>query len=74
MAVFFVKRNENTYPKDRELMQIYRVVPQMKRGNYWHETIVLLPCVHTLISFCVSVVTALEMFLIHFLYLLQFWN
>jgi len=32
MAVFFVKSNENTYPKGRALMQMYRIVPQMKRG------------------------------------------
>ena len=32
-TVFFVKSNENTYPKGRALMQMYRVVPQMKRGN-----------------------------------------
>jgi len=33
MVVFFVKSNENTYPKGRALMQIYRVVPITKRGN-----------------------------------------
>jgi len=33
MVVFFVKSNENTNPKGRALMQMYRVVPQMKRGN-----------------------------------------
>ena len=33
MIVFFVKSNENTYPKGRALMQIYRVVPITKRGN-----------------------------------------
>ena len=27
MVVFFVKSNENTYPKGRALMQMYRVVP-----------------------------------------------
>jgi len=27
MVVFVVKRNENTYPKWKELMQMYRVVP-----------------------------------------------
>ena len=27
------KNNENTHPKGRALMQMYRVVPQMKRGN-----------------------------------------
>jgi len=31
MAVLFVKRNETTYQKGRALMQLYRVVPQMKR-------------------------------------------
>jgi len=33
MVVFFVKSNENTYQKGRALTQIYRVVPQTKRGN-----------------------------------------
>jgi len=27
------KNNEITYPKGRALMQMYRVVPQTKRGN-----------------------------------------
>ena len=31
MVVFFVKSNENTYPKGRALMQIYRVVPKTKK-------------------------------------------
>ena len=31
MLVFFVKNNENTYPK--ALMQMYRVVPITKKGN-----------------------------------------
>ena len=34
MVVFFVKNNENTYPKGRALMQMYRVVPITKRGNW----------------------------------------
>jgi len=33
MVVFFVKDNENTYRKGRALMQMYKVVPIMKRGN-----------------------------------------
>jgi len=33
MVVFFVKSNENTYPKGRALMQMYRVVPITKIGN-----------------------------------------
>jgi len=33
MEVFFVKSNENTYPKGRALMQMYKVVPITKRGN-----------------------------------------
>jgi len=33
MAVFLVKSYENTYPKGRALIQMYRVVPQTKRGN-----------------------------------------
>jgi len=33
MVVFFVNNNENTYPKGRALMQMYRVVPKTKRGN-----------------------------------------
>jgi len=31
MVVFCVKNNENTYSKGRALMQMYRVVPIMKR-------------------------------------------
>jgi len=34
MVVFVVKSNENTYPKGRPLMQMYRVVLITKRGNY----------------------------------------
>jgi len=34
MVVFFVKSNENTYPKGRALMQMYRVVPITKRWNW----------------------------------------
>ena len=34
MVVFFTKNNEKTYPKGRTLLQMYRVVPQTKRGNY----------------------------------------
>jgi len=33
MVFFFVKSNENTYPKRRALVQMYRVVPITKRGN-----------------------------------------
>ena len=33
MVVFVVENNENTYPKGRALMKMYKVVPQMKRGN-----------------------------------------
>jgi len=35
MVVFFVKSNENTYPKGKTLMQMYRVVPRTKRGNWF---------------------------------------
>ena len=35
MVVFFVKSNENTYPKGRALIQMYEVVPQTKRGNWF---------------------------------------
>jgi len=31
MVIFLVKSNENTYPKERALVQIYRVVSIMKR-------------------------------------------
>ena len=31
MVDFFVKSNENTYPKGRALMQVYRVVPLTKK-------------------------------------------
>jgi len=34
MVVFFIKFNGTTYPKGRALMQMYRVVPITKRGNY----------------------------------------
>jgi len=33
MVVYFVKSNENTYPKGRALMQMYRVVPKTKIVN-----------------------------------------
>jgi len=33
MVFFFVQSIENTYPKGRALMQLYRVVPKTKRGN-----------------------------------------
>jgi len=33
MVVFFVKSNENTYPKGRALMQMYIVVPITKKAN-----------------------------------------
>jgi len=33
MEVFYTNNNEKTYPKGRVLMQMYRVVPQTKRGN-----------------------------------------
>jgi len=32
-VVFFIKYDENTYPKGRAILQLYRVVPQTKRGN-----------------------------------------
>ena len=34
MVVFFLKTMTKTYPKGRALMQMYRVVPQTKKGNY----------------------------------------
>ena len=33
MVVFFVKSNENTYPKGKSILQMYRVVPITKSGN-----------------------------------------
>ena len=33
MVVFFGKSNENTYPKGRALMKMYRVVPITERGE-----------------------------------------
>jgi len=33
VVVFFVKSNQNTHPKGRALLQMYRVVPTTKRGN-----------------------------------------
>jgi len=33
MVVFYVKSYENIYPKRRALMQMYRVVPIIKRGS-----------------------------------------
>ena len=39
MVVFLVKSNENTYPKGRALMQMYRVVPIMNRGNLYYKII-----------------------------------
>ena len=43
MVVFFVKSNENTYPKGRALMQMYKVVPIKKRGNCTKITCQYLP-------------------------------
>jgi len=37
MVVFFVKNIENTYPKGRALMQMYRVISKTKRGNWLHS-------------------------------------
>jgi len=34
MVVFFLKSNENTYPKGRPLVQVYRVVTITKRGSW----------------------------------------
>jgi len=56
MAVFLVKSNENTYPKGRALMQMYRVVPIMKRGNYQQKTY-FLTNLTTLDLNCVSFVS-----------------
>jgi len=36
MAVFFTKNNENIQ-KGKALIQMYRVVPQTKRGNMIHR-------------------------------------
>ena len=33
MSTLNSKRGENTYPKERALIQMYRVVPQTKIGN-----------------------------------------
>ena len=33
LVVFFFLNNEKTYQKGRALMQMYRVVPQLKREN-----------------------------------------
>jgi len=33
IVVFYVNSNENTNPKGKALMQIYRVVPQMKKES-----------------------------------------
>jgi len=40
MIVFFVKGNENTYPKGRALMQIYRVVPKTNKKHPMVESAV----------------------------------
>jgi len=47
MVVFFVKSNENTYPKGRALMQICRVVPQTKRGKCWQAKEHIMTCYAT---------------------------
>ena len=33
MVLFLFKYDENTYQKGRVILQMYRVVPQTKRGN-----------------------------------------
>ena len=37
MVVVLISFNENTYPKGRALVQMYRVVPQTKRGNMFQN-------------------------------------
>jgi len=32
---FFIENNENTNPKVRALMQVYKAVTQTSRGNWW---------------------------------------
>jgi len=38
MVVFFVESDENTYPKGRAHMQMYRVVPITKKRELHKET------------------------------------
>jgi len=42
MVVFFLQSNENTYPKGRALMQMYRVVPITKKREYDMQQIIWL--------------------------------
>ena len=45
MVVFFVKSNQNTYPKGRALMQMYRVASIRKRRNNVPNTLQLIKIV-----------------------------
>ena len=60
MVVFLVKNNENTYPKGRALVQMYRVVPITKRGktkvwdNHWRNSS---PCLVNMLFVVVSFAT-----------------
>jgi len=38
---FHLKHTENTYAKGRALMQMYRVVPQIKRGNFYVQLCII---------------------------------
>ena len=38
IVVFCLKYDDNTYPKGRAILQMYRVVPQTKRGNCQEKT------------------------------------
>jgi len=33
-SYFLFKSDENTYPKGRAILQMYRVVAQLKKGNF----------------------------------------
>jgi len=45
---FLFINNENTYPKGRALMQMYRVVPQTKRG---YTRLFFVTCLSVLLIF-----------------------
>jgi len=49
MVVFFDKSNKNSYPKVRALLQIYRVIPIMKRGNSSEINILVKPYYRTIL-------------------------
>ena len=77
MVVFFVKNNENTYPKERALMQIYRVVCQMNRENLINMSCLIDTQPHSDTSIFRSITCysyLIDKLSVWYLYLAVFWS